>query len=167
MRQSPSFQNASGRFDLEAFKSYAQWEYGSEGTFLANIRQDLLRQKMVSLLYDQATVSSAEARQAALYTLEQVRIAYVQLNLEALPPGEVLDPDVVDEFLDQHRDSIRVMYDESIERYHEPERAHARLGMLHANLGDCSTAMPFSRRVVPPPTVRAGIKNPGKVARSP
>ncbi|MFP6640501.1 MAG: peptidylprolyl isomerase, partial [Myxococcota bacterium] len=132
VRQSPSFQNESGRFDLDAFKSYAQWEYGSEGSFLANIRQDILRQKMVSLLYDQATVSSAEARQAALYGLEQVRIAYVQLDLESLPSGESLDQDVVSEFLDQHRDSIQVVYDESIDRYTEPEQVHARHILVQA-----------------------------------
>lgn len=132
VRRSPSFQNEAGRFDLDAFKNYAQWEYGSEGTFLANIRQDILRQKMVSLLYDQATVSAAEARQAALYALEQVRIAYVQLDLENLPLGEILNQDRVNEFLDQHRDSIQVVYDESVDRYAEPERVHARHILVQA-----------------------------------
>ena len=123
---SPSFRNESGRFDLEAFKNYAQWEYGSEANFLTNIRQDVLRQKMVSLLYEQATVSAAEARAAALYALEQVRIAYVQLELDELPAGESLGDEEVELHLAQNKDSIQVIYDETSDRYSEPERAQAR-----------------------------------------
>lgn len=123
---SPSFRNESGSFDLDAFKNYTAWEYGSEANFLANIRQDMLRQKMVSLLYDQATVSPAEARLAALYALEQVRIGYVQLSLETLPPGEVVDEEAVADYLEQNRDSIQVVYNDSINLYSQPERVHAR-----------------------------------------
>lgn len=124
--QSASFRNESGVFDLDAFKSYAQWEYGSEAIFLNNIRQDLLRQKMVSLLYDQATISPNEAEQAALYALEQVRIAYIALDLETLPPGETLAEDQVQTHLDENRDSIQVIYDATLDQYSEPERAQAR-----------------------------------------
>lgn len=123
---SPSFRNESGSFDLEAFKNYAQWEYGSEANFLDNIRQDLLRQKMVSLLYEQATISAAEASQAALYALEQVRIAYVQLNLDSLPAGESLEDERIEIYLKENADSIQVIYDATIDRYSEPERVRAR-----------------------------------------
>ena len=123
---SPSFRNEAGIFDLESFKNYAQWEYGSEANFLDNIRQDMLRQKMVSLLYEQATISAAEARQAALYALEQVRIAYVKLDLEFLPAGESLEEEKIEAYLTDNQDSIQVIYDETIDRYSEPERAQAR-----------------------------------------
>ena len=127
VKASPAFRDEAGRFDQEQFVQYATWEYGSQRNFLEMMRQDLLRQKMVALIYDQATVSPAEAEGAALYGLEQVRIAFVALDTE-VPTEE--DRDVDDEtalaYLAANRAELQAIYDQQIDDYSEPERASAR-----------------------------------------
>ena len=61
VRQSPAFRDESGQFNLDAFRNYAEYEFGNQMNFLESVRQDLLRQKMVGLLYGQATLSDLEA----------------------------------------------------------------------------------------------------------
>lgn len=126
VRQSPAFRDESGRFYPQAFVEYANYEYGSQRNFLETVRTDLLRQKMIGLIYDQATVSPAEIREAALYTLERVRIAYAALDTEQLPPGESVDDETVAAYLESHRNELEELYAERADRYALPERARAR-----------------------------------------
>jgi peptidyl-prolyl cis-trans isomerase D len=130
VRQSPRFWNESGRFDHERFVSYANYEFGNQRNFLNNVRQDLLRQKMVGLLYDQATVSEAEARDAALYGLEEVRIAYVPIETAYLPEGESLPDEAAAAWLEGHREELRALYDERIAEYSIEEEIWARHLMI-------------------------------------
>ena len=130
VRQSPAFWNESGRFDHERFVSYANYEFGNQRNFLNNVRQDLLRQKMVGLLYDQATVSEAEARDAALYGLEEVRIAYVPIETAYLPMGESLPDEAAAAWLEGHREELRALYDERIAEYSIEEEIWARHLMI-------------------------------------
>jgi len=126
VRQSPAFHDESGRFRPDAFVQYANYEYGSQRNFLESMRTDLLRQKMVGLIYEQATVSPAEIREAALYGLEKVRIAYVALDTASLPPDETVDDEAVDAYLDAHRAELEQIYQADVADYEQPERARAR-----------------------------------------
>ncbi len=126
VRSSPSFQNESGKFDRQAFESFASYEYGSQRVFLEIVRRDLLRQKMIGLLYSQASISQAEAREAALYQLEEVRVAYVALDTDQLPAGEELGDEEVQAYLDAHGDELQARYDERLAEFQIPEKAHAR-----------------------------------------
>jgi peptidyl-prolyl cis-trans isomerase D len=125
VRQSPAFRDESGQFNLDAFRNYAEYEFGNQMNFLESVRQDLLRQKMVGLLYGQATLSDLEARNVALHDLEEIRIGYVVLDTESLPPGEELDEEVLDAYREANRESLKIRYDADIESYNEPERARA------------------------------------------
>lgn len=126
VKQSPAFKDESGRFNKDAFVDYATYEYGGQRNFLESMQLDLLRQKMVSLLYDQATVSQAEARDAALYGLEQIRLAYVVLDTTSLPAGDSVDDETVTAWLESQRAPLEQLYQERIDEYTVPERARAR-----------------------------------------
>jgi peptidyl-prolyl cis-trans isomerase D len=125
VRQSPAFRDEAGRFVPEAFVEFANYEYGSQRAFLEIVRTDLLRQKMVALLYDQATVSPAEVREAALYGLEQVRIAYVALDTTSTPAGDAPDEEAVAGYLEANRPALLELYEARQEEFVLPERAQA------------------------------------------
>jgi len=120
-----AFRDESGRFAPQAFEAFANREYGSQRNFLEVMRQDLLRQKMLRVLYDEASVSPAELELAALYNLEEIRLAYVALATETLP-GEPLSDEAVAAFLAEHEAEVRGVYDERPERYTRPEQVRAR-----------------------------------------
>jgi len=125
VKESSSFRDASGKFDVEAFNDYTQYEFGSQRNFLASVRRDLLSQKMVSLLYDQATLSDGEIRDSALYDLEQVRFLYLTLDTETLPPDEELTDEALQAYLTANEDTLKLRYQANIESYSESERVHA------------------------------------------
>ena len=125
VRQSASFQDESGKFDVQAFSDYTEYEFGTQLNFIETVRRDLLSQKMVNLLYDQATVSETELVDAALYALEQVRFAYVALDSESLPPGTELTEEALQAYLEDNNDTLKLRYESEIENYKENERVRA------------------------------------------
>ncbi|MAJ62347.1 MAG: hypothetical protein CBC48_22210, partial [bacterium TMED88] len=127
--QSPEFRDDTGRFNKDAFVEYAKWEYGSQRAFIERMRTDLLRQKMIGLLYDQASVSPSEARDAALYGLEQRRLAYVTLDPTQLPPGDPqaeIDDETLTAWVQANDESLQSAYQENSAQYAEPAEATAR-----------------------------------------
>jgi len=122
----PSLRDENGRFDREAFQGWVEWNFGSERAFLNTMRMDLLRAKMVRLLLSQAQVSDAEAREAARYGLEQIRIAYVALDLNQLPGESGISDEEVQAYLDAHETALRADYDERIDSFARPEQARVR-----------------------------------------
>jgi peptidyl-prolyl cis-trans isomerase D len=125
VQNSQAFRDESGRFVPAAFEAFANREYGGQRNFLEVMRQDLLRQKMMRVLYEQASVSPAELELAARYELEQVRLAFVALDTETLP-GEPLSDEVVAAFLAEHEEEVRGVYSERADLYIRPEQVHAR-----------------------------------------
>jgi len=125
VRTSSVFRDEAGQFDHDRFVSYTEYEYGGQRNFMRFMTRDLLRQKMVRLLYGQATVSEAEARDAVLYQLEQVRLAWVAMDGSALAEGDAPDEEAVLAYLAEHRDALMATYDQRISEYEHPERVHA------------------------------------------
>lgn len=138
VRNAQAFRDDAGRFVPEAFERFAVDQYGSQRSFLAIMRQDLLRQKMMRLLYGQATVSPSEIELAALYSLEEVRLAYVALDTASLP-GEPLDDGAAQAYLDEHEAAVRSVYDERATLYARPEEVRARHILLSLD-GDADEA---------------------------
>ena len=127
--QSPDFRDEAGRFNQEAFVEYAKWEYGSQRAFVERMRLDLLRQKMISLLYEQAALSPSETQDAALYGLEKIRIAYVVLDPTQLPPGDEnaeIDDEDIAIWIESHRDALEETYQANQSEYAQPPQASAR-----------------------------------------
>jgi len=126
LRDSPSFRDENGKFDNEAFSRYVEWEYGSQRNYLEHMRRLLLTQKMASLLLSQGQLSEAELRASVLYDLEQVRLAYVALETEALSPDVELTDQQIDDYLNSHEAEILALYEERQEDYHVPAQGKVR-----------------------------------------
>ena len=136
---SSTFRDEGGKFVPEAFENFAVREYGSQRSFLDVMRQDLLRQKMMRLLYDQASVSAGEVRLAALYGLEEVRLGFVALDTENLP-GDPIDEEAVASYLAEHAEEVRGVYDERAALYARPEEVSARHILVALESGDDEAA---------------------------
>jgi peptidyl-prolyl cis-trans isomerase D len=145
VRQSPGFRDESGRFNQEQFVDYVTYEFGSQRNFLEVMRHDLLRQKMVGLIFDQASVSPSEARDAALYGLEQIRIAYVALDTTQLPADVAIDDASVVAYLEANRPELEGIYRERTESYTVPERAKARHILIQVGPDDDETRVSAAR----------------------
>lgn len=125
VRSSAIFRDEAGQFDHDRFVGYTDYEFGGQRNFMRFMTRDLLRQKMLRLLYGHATVSEAEARDAVLYQLEQVRLAWVALDGSTLAEEDKPDEEAVLAYLDEHRDVLMAAYDQRISEYEQPERVHA------------------------------------------
>ncbi len=148
VRSTPTFRNESGKFDPERFEEFARWEYGSQKAFLGMMRQDLLRQKMVGLLFNQASLSEGEARDAALYALEEARIAYVKLDTQNLPGGEGPDEAAISAHLEANREALRATYDERSLEWAFPEQSHGRHILVRFDPEDKSDARAVAEKQI-------------------
>ncbi len=144
VRNAAAFRDEGGRFVPEAFENFAISRYGSQRQFLNVMRQDLLRQKMLNLLYGQASVSPAEVRMAALYGLEEARLAYVALDTTTLP-GESLDDAAAQAYLDENPDAVRSVWEERAALYTRPEEVHARHILVAVENADDEAAVEAAR----------------------
>jgi peptidyl-prolyl cis-trans isomerase D len=129
------FRDASGRFDREAFESYARYEYGNQRQFLAEQSMLLLASKMLRLLNEVSRVSDAEAREAVRRRLTEVRIAYVLLDPSRAGAEAAIGADRVAEFLATRENEARALYEANLGRYQVPERVHARHILLQVEPG--------------------------------
>jgi peptidyl-prolyl cis-trans isomerase D len=123
---SPGFRDENGRFDSEGFTNWVEYSFGNQRNYIEYMRRHLLGQKMVQLLYSQGDVSDGEARTAALYGLEEVRLAYVALDTEALPPGETVSDEETVAYAAANEDELRTLYEERKDLYEEDARMHLR-----------------------------------------
>ena len=77
------------------------------------------------LAHDRSDLNPDLMEQMRREILEVVN-RYVELDLETLPAGESLDEEKVQLYLTENTDSIKVIYDETLDEYSQPERAQAR-----------------------------------------
>ncbi len=123
---SPIFRDESGRFDRDAYASWAEYEYGNERLFLRDQRMGLLATKMLRLLRESSRVSQAEARETTRRNLEEVRFTWVGLDARALPADFEVDDAQIQQTLAERGDEARRLYEELDELYDVPEQVRAR-----------------------------------------
>lgn len=126
VQTNPLFSDEDGRFSPQAFDRYAEYEFGSQRAFIKSYTRGLLGQKLISLLIDQTTLSDAEVDLRTRYELEEVRIAYVSLGTNALPPDAALDDSEIEAYSDAHEGQLRTLFEERGDALSEPERVRAR-----------------------------------------
>jgi len=126
LMRDPSLRGADGRFDQENFDSLIRWEYGNQQNFLNVMERQLLQQKLIELLLSQSQVSDAEARSAALFDLEKVRIAFVALSADTLSADATPDDEAIQAYLEANQEALRAVYEEQSERFASPEQLHLR-----------------------------------------
>jgi peptidyl-prolyl cis-trans isomerase D len=123
----PGLRDEGGKFDVEAFDNWAQYEYGSQTAFIAERRLALLSFKMIEMLNAQPHVSAGEAREAVRRELEEAQIAFVVLGGdEAKADAETLDDAAVQKALAERGEALRALYDERSGLYNVPEKIRAR-----------------------------------------
>lgn len=121
----PGFKDEGGRFDLERFEDFAEYEYGSQNAFIEDRRQALLAFKMIRLLNSQPRVSEGEARTALKRQLESVRIAFVALGDEE-PDPDAIDDEAVAKAIAERGDELRALYDQRSKEFNAGESVRAR-----------------------------------------
>ncbi len=125
VQASPNFIDEDGRFSPEAFERFAEYQFGSQRALIQSFTRSLLGQKLISLLIDQTTLSDAEVDLQTRYELEEVRIAYVQFDTNALPTGEALEEAEIEAYSDAHEEELRVLFEQRGNALSEPERVRA------------------------------------------
>ena len=132
VRTIPGFRDENGRFLTEEFESYIEYNYGSQRVFMDNVRQQLLRAKLLALILRQPAVSDAEARHAAKRRLEAVRLGFVALDSEKLPPEQPLEEARVEAVLADNESQVRRLYEERADQYQRPEARKARYIVINS-----------------------------------
>jgi len=130
IRSDPGFQDQTGRFRLDYYESWVQYEYGNEGRFLEMQSTELLAVKLARLLQQGARVSEAEARQAALHRTEEARLAFVALDPEEPARLGVATQEIsaeqVDAFAAENAEALRQRYEATPERWETPAAVRLR-----------------------------------------
>jgi len=121
-----AFGGQDGDIDGKTLRDYAVRRFGSESRFIQEVRDDILFSKLLGLIDTSAAVSDAEARDAVRSRLEELRVVTVALDQQRPPPGVEADNEAVEKLLREQNERVRSFYDEHADRYHLPERVHAR-----------------------------------------
>ena len=120
------FVDEVGRFDQERYRSWVEYEFGTERNFIREQRSAMLANKLVRTLTQLAQVSESEARQAATLRMEQVQIAFVALRPQPPSADFEPDPDALQPFIASQDNELRALYESRSSFYNMPEQVRAR-----------------------------------------
>ncbi len=139
------FQGEDGRFDREIFRNWVEREFGSERSFLASQRIQMLGNKALQVMRATASVSEGEARSSLRQRLEEIRIATVSFDAAAPPEGFRADPAAVEALLAKRESSARELYEQRREEYDRPEQVRARHILISLTPGADEAAIAAAR----------------------
>jgi peptidyl-prolyl cis-trans isomerase D len=126
LKKDGTWRDEQGRFDQDTFDADIKWRFGSQANFIEVMKRDLLQQKMVDLLTSQSGVSDAEAKAAALFETEEVRIAYIALDGNNLPESSEPSEDAIQAYFEANRDEIQTQFDSLGDRFGIPAQVRLR-----------------------------------------
>jgi peptidyl-prolyl cis-trans isomerase D len=136
LRGIPGGTGADGRIDRDAWTEHAEREYGSVVRFEAALREDLLARKTSRLIEEAISLSEAEVREVLRYQLEEVRVAYVAVDPQALRSGlEVGDPEI-EALLTADLPRVQAAYDARKSDFDQPEQVRARHILIRSQQGE-------------------------------
>jgi peptidyl-prolyl cis-trans isomerase D len=112
----PVFQ-VNGHFDHSRYLQVLRLSRLTPGDFEQNQREDLLLEKLESLIKDGVQVTEAEVKQTFIHDKEQVNVEYIRVDpAQFVPQVEMSDAD------------LSTYYHEHLERFRKPEQT--RLGYV-------------------------------------
>jgi peptidyl-prolyl cis-trans isomerase D len=120
------FVGEDGQFDPGQYKSWVEYEFGTQRNFIREQRSAMLANKFLRTLTQLAQVSEGEARQVAIRRMEQVQIAFVSLSAQVPAANFEPDPDALQAFVASREHDIRGLYEERSSLYNMPEQVRAR-----------------------------------------
>lgn len=122
----PTFRGADGSFDKASYDRFVSYEFGTEKAYLENIEGRLLARKLIQLLHGETHVSDIEARDAAIYAGEEIRLGYVAFDVEAGLDAAALSDEEVAAWADGHPEAIDARYAERKSELEQDEAVRAR-----------------------------------------
>jgi parvulin-like peptidyl-prolyl isomerase len=123
---SPYFTDEVGRFNPDQFKTWVEYEFGTQRSFIREQRSSMLANKFIRTLNQLAQVSEGEARQAAIQRMEAVQIAFVTLGARTPAEGFEPDADALQAYVASQEEELRALYEQRSSLYNMPEQIRAR-----------------------------------------
>jgi peptidyl-prolyl cis-trans isomerase D len=123
---SPYFMDEAGRFDPDQYKTWVEYEFGNQRSFIREQRSAMLAQKFIRTVSQLAQVSDGEARQAAIRRMEQVQIAFVTFGAKTPPADFEPDPEALAAFISDQERKLQALYEKRSGLYNMPEQVRAR-----------------------------------------
>lgn len=121
----PSFQS-DGKFDIELYRRAVRQAYGSESRFEEKLVEDLLFQKMMALVRENALVSEEEIKAAWTTDFDRVDLEWVRFPLAAARKEvKVTDADVT-ALLKADAARVQKAYEANAARYDVKKKVKAR-----------------------------------------
>jgi peptidyl-prolyl cis-trans isomerase D len=121
----PSFQT-DGKFDIELYRRSVRQAYGSESRFEERLVDDLLFQKMMALIRENALVSEEEIRAAWLADADRVNLAYVRFPIAAARKEVKVTDAEVAALLKTDAARVQKAYEANASRYDQKKKVKAR-----------------------------------------
>lgn len=103
----PAFQD-SGRFSMKLYQEFLRRRSVTPASFEEDVRRELTRMKVQSAVRSGAKVSDAEVQQAYVSRNEEVRAAWVLIDLTPLVDAAQAPDAEVEKYLKEHGDEFRL-----------------------------------------------------------
>ncbi len=126
LKSIPGFQDESGQIQKETLTNFAERQFGSVKRFEEVLRDEVLQQKLRSVIWQSVDVSEEEARQALRYGQEEIEIAFVAFDGSKRPEGVEADEEAVAAILAEESTRLQEAYDERRAEFDKPEQVKAR-----------------------------------------
>ncbi len=121
----PSFQT-DGKFDLDLYRRAVRQAYGSESRFEERLVEDMLQQKMLALLRENALVSEDEIRAAWVNDFDRVNLEYVRFPIAAARKEAKVTDAEVQALLQADAARVQKAYEQNAARYDLKKKVRAR-----------------------------------------
>jgi len=123
------FKNEEGMFDQRIYQSWLRRNaYASRADFEEELRDDILRAKLRSLVYMGVTVSDAVLEQAFVEQNTRVNVEYVRVRPTVFEDDVEVGDDAISAFLAGSAERVKSVYDADFDRlYNIPQKVDLTL----------------------------------------
>jgi peptidyl-prolyl cis-trans isomerase D len=121
----PAFQE-NGQFNFALYEETARSMYGSAGKFEAALKDDLLYQKMMSVVRSTVKISEAEVRESWEADADRVSLQFVRVPLAAAAAAVKVTPDEVKAFAAKESERIAKFHQENAARFDQKKKVRVQ-----------------------------------------
>lgn len=120
------FFQVDGKFDPKRYQQIVNNYFGlPRAKYEAELRKDLLAQKMRLALKETVKVSPEEVKAAYIRENDKIDLEYVRFSPYQFKDTVQVDDAKIDEVLEKRHDEVEAFYDRNKFRYNRPKRVHA------------------------------------------
>jgi len=135
--------NEKGRFDEELYRLFLKRNQWTRADFEESLREDLLRQKLRSLVYTGASISEPALREAWVDSETRVDLTYVRVRPSAFAQHVEITPEEREAWLAENAALVEETYKRDFERlYNHPEQVRLRMIRLAATTDEAPNVLP-------------------------